>query len=114
MTDTDSTRSTGNGMAHPSVGAHIDQISHSAEAILQESKSLVSDIAHDLDIPGQIDRHPYRTLAIAAGIGFVLGGGLFSSLTASLFRTGLKVAALPLIQSQLAAVVSGAIAPEES
>jgi hypothetical protein len=38
----------------------------------------------------QMRTRPYRTLLIAAGAGYVLGGGLASSLTRELARTGLR------------------------
>lgn len=45
--------------------------------------------------------NPLRTVAIAAGAGFVLGGGVFSSLTARTLGIGLRlalsVAALPAV-----------------
>jgi len=53
----------------------------------------------------QIDEHPYETLAIAAGIGFVIGGGLMSKLGAKLVATGLRVgfasAVTPVLNSLL-------------
>ena len=36
----------------------------------------------------------------AAGIGYVLGGGLFSPLTSKIVRIGLRVALIPLVKSQ--------------
>jgi hypothetical protein len=61
----------------------------------------VRDLYHSLQI--SIEENPYGTLAVAAGIGFVLGGGLFSRLGAKLvataIRAGLASAAQPVLQS---------------
>lgn len=45
--------------------------------------------------------HPYAALAAAFGVGYVLGGGLFTSTTARLLGLGVKLAAVPLVQNML-------------
>jgi len=70
--------------------SHFQEIGHSAQKLMDESRGLVTDIAATLDIRGRMDRRPYQTLLIAAGIGYVLGGGLFSGLTGTLLRTTLR------------------------
>jgi hypothetical protein len=51
----------------------------------------------------RVEEQPYATLAAAAGIGFILGGGLFSRLGAKLvataIRAGLASSAGPILQS---------------
>jgi hypothetical protein len=41
----------------------------------------------------RVEKHPYRTLAVAAGAGYVLAGGLFTRLTARMLKVGVSVAA---------------------
>jgi ElaB/YqjD/DUF883 family membrane-anchored ribosome-binding protein len=43
-------------------------------------------------LTAQVARHPYETLGIGAGIGYVLGGGLSSRLTVALFGTATRLA----------------------
>lgn len=40
----------------------------------------------------QLEEHPAATLGVAAGVGFVLAGGLASPVARSLVRTGTRVA----------------------
>jgi hypothetical protein len=53
----------------------------------------------------QTREHPGRSVAIAVGIGYVLGGGLFSRLTARVLgmgiRIGLRTALLPFVTEAL-------------
>jgi hypothetical protein len=42
----------------------------------------------------------------AAGIGYVLGGGLFSPMTSRLLKVGLRLALVPVIKSQLGVIAS--------
>jgi hypothetical protein len=56
------------------------------------------------DIRGRLQRNPYAMVTGAVGIGFVLGGGLFTRLTARIAGAGLRVglmAALPSIQKKI-------------
>lgn len=64
-----------------------------------------------LDIPGRIIRHPYQSLLIAAGVGYILGGGLFSRLTVNVLRLGVRVGGLPMVQRQLLGVAEAAFSP---
>ena len=57
-----------------------------------------------LDIEGRLQRNPYGVVAGAVVVGFVLGGGLFTRLTARIAGAGLRMglmAALPLLQREL-------------
>ena len=49
----------------------------------------------------QMTQHPYRSLLIAAGIGYVLAGGLFTRLTMRVVRLGARLGTLPLFGSGL-------------
>lgn len=53
----------------------------------------------------QIEQNPYTTLAAAAGIGFILGGGLFSRLGAKLLATAIRVGVASAAQPVMQAVV---------
>jgi hypothetical protein len=52
-----------------------------------------------------VQRNPIGMVLAAAGIGYVLGGGLFSPMTARLVRYGLRLALIPLVKSQLEGIV---------
>ena len=57
-----------------------------------------------LDIEGRLRRNPYGMVAGAVAVGFVLGGGLFTRLTARIAGAGLRIglaAAWPLFQQEL-------------
>jgi hypothetical protein len=62
-------------------------------------------------LQGRLEERPYETLAIAAGVGFILGGGLFSRLgaraVAAAARAGLATAASPVVSALLQEFVQG-------
>ena len=97
--------------ARSSLGQRIDRASGSAQQAWTRTRDAFSDVKQTLDIEGRVDRHPYGTLAAAVGIGYVLGGGLFSPLTARIIglglRVGLRLAALPLIKDEVLNIVDG-------
>jgi hypothetical protein len=52
-----------------------------------------------LDLDGRLQRNPYGMLAGAVAMGFVLGGGLFTRLTATIESTGLRMAVTAALPS---------------
>ncbi|HEX7501606.1 MAG TPA: hypothetical protein VF524_15090 [Polyangia bacterium] len=79
-----------------------------------KATTVVEDAGHALretfDFQGRLRRNPYGMVAGAVGIGFALGGGLFTRLMAGIVRTGLQIglmAALPVFEKQIAKVITG-------
>lgn len=91
------------------LGQKVDYVSHSAEQAWSRTRDAFSDLKGTLDLDGRVRRHPYGTLAAAVGVGYVLGGGLFSPLTARLLglglRIGMRLAVLPFITDELSGLV---------
>lgn len=69
--------------------------------IAAELGSNARELYERLDLSRELQVHPYRTLALAAAAGYVLGGGLFTPLTGHALRLGLRLALLPMAQSAL-------------
>jgi hypothetical protein len=63
----------------------------------------------------QTREHPVRSVAVALGVGFLLGGGLFSRLTFRIVsagaRIGLRMAVVPLMAQGLVALEEGLLSP---
>jgi hypothetical protein len=101
-------RSEGNGGA-PTFGDRARKVSHSAEHAFERARDGVTELRDTLDLPGRANRHPYGTVAAALGIGYVLGGGLFSPLTGRIvglgLRVGLRLALLPLLKDEIIGVI---------
>lgn len=75
------------------------------ERSVQEIASEMGDLANELytriDINRELQEHPYRTLAIAAAVGYFLGGGLFTRMTAGMLRVGVRAMAIPAFQTAM-------------
>jgi len=91
-------------------GQRVDRINDTAQQAWTRTRDAFSDVKDTLDIDRRVARHPYGTVAAALGIGYVLGGGLFSRLTARVLglglRVGIRLAALPFIKEELLTMVS--------
>lgn len=65
----------------------------------------------------QAQEQPWRAVAVAAGAGYLLGGGLFSGLTARVLgvglKAGLRASAVPLISAGVAQWAGSWLSPEE-
>jgi hypothetical protein len=79
------------------------------EETMPHGAAVWGELTKALDIRGRLQRNPYGMVAGALGIGFVLGGGLFTRLTARILGTSLRVglmATLPLLQKQIVQALS--------
>ena len=74
---------------------------------VDEARRSLESLADDLR--ERVEEQPLKTLALALGAGYIVGGGLFSALTARLLygglRSGLRVAALPLVREELVGLI---------
>ena len=88
------------------LGRKMEKVGQTAETVWEKTRDSVSDIGTSLDIKGRVQRNPYGTVAAAIGIGYVLGGGLFTPLTARIVRLGVRIgmrlAVLPLMKQEMA------------
>lgn len=98
------------GNQRPGLGARVEHISSSAQQVWTEARDVVSDLKEKVDLRRRMEEHPYAMLGAAAAVGYILGGGLLTSMTGTLIRLGLKVAALPLIKQELWNLAESAVA----
>jgi hypothetical protein len=94
----------GNGQAGaggPGIGQQFDNVGHTAQQLVDEARGAVQQLGQSLDLKGRVERHPYGMVLAAFGVGYVLGGGLFTPTTARVVRLGMKLAALPLVKDEL-------------
>ena len=91
-----------------SFGDTQDSGSH-AGGYFQEQQSVVVEAITALDLTGRMTRNPYRTMLIAAGVGYILGGGLFTRLTSNVFKMGMRVGSHPLVQRELLGMAEAAL-----
>jgi len=109
MPETTQTQGVGNGADHRGIGERVEHINQSAHELWSEAQGAVTHLKETLDLQGRVERNPYGMILAAVGVGYLLGGGLFSRLTGNLVRLGLKVAALPYVKEELLHLAKGAI-----
>jgi hypothetical protein len=87
------------------VGKRVDRVNDTAQEAWSRTRETVNDLKERLDIDGRVARNPYGMMAAAVGVGYVLGGGVFSPLTARLvglgLKMGLRLAAIPFLENEL-------------
>jgi ElaB/YqjD/DUF883 family membrane-anchored ribosome-binding protein len=98
------------------VGQRASRAGATAEDAWSRTRETANEIKDRLEIDRRVAEHPYGMIAAAVGVGYVLGGGFFTPLTARVLglglRLGLRIAAIPLLEQELRgfaeAVVGGA------
>ena len=99
----------GNGAHKHGVGERMTNISESAQTFVSEARGAVEDFTSALDLRGRVERHPYATVLAAVGVGYILGGGLFTPLTGRILRLGIRLAALPFVKEELVGMAEAAV-----
>ncbi len=100
---------TGSSQKVSGMGERVGHIGDSASQLYSEATGAVKDLGDMIDLRGRMERNPLGTLALAVGVGYVLGGGLFTNLTGRIFGLGMRLAALPLIRGELAGMAESAL-----
>jgi|GEM_PF-7018674 hypothetical protein len=81
-------------------------VTESADLAIQSVGTLYQ--ALDTAVSKQVRENPYATLAAAAGVGFLLGGGLRSPFGQLLVRVGVRAFGPPLVTAALHSAVERA------
>ncbi len=88
-------------MAHDPTGPEHQQLIDETRQLADDARHLYHSFQEDNPLAHYYERNPYAVLAAAAGVGYILGGGLLTPFTRRLLRVGLKTMALPVAASQL-------------
>ncbi len=70
----------------------------------KEVKALVTHLREERLAQRYFEENPFAVLAVAAGVGYVLGGGLLSPFSRRIARIGMKAMVLPIAASQLKSI----------
>lgn len=82
------------------------------EAVVEaahDANSAINGFADAVGLTEKVEKAPYAMIAAALGVGYVVGGGLFTSTTTRLVQLGMKLAAIPQVRDRLLDVAEAAI-----
>lgn len=87
--------------------------SNGSQQLFDDGKRLADDVSQmythlkeDNPLGKIYMENPYVVLAAAAGLGYVIGGGLLTPFTRRLLRVGMKALVVPVAASQLKSLAS--------
>ena len=91
---------------NPSNGHHQEGwVNESAHKAWDRTRGAVSELKRAAAIEERVNRNPYGSIAAALGIGYVLGGGIFTPLTSRIvalgLRIGIRLAVLPMLKDEI-------------
>ena len=84
------------------LGEQLQELAHNANSAL-------NGVADATGLTEKVEASPYGMIAAALGVGYVLGGGLFTPTTMRLVRMGAKLATIPLVRDKLLDVAEAAV-----
>ena len=85
------------------------EISDTVIDLGKNANSALNGVADAVGLTEKVEQAPYAMVAAALGIGYVVGGGLFTPTTSRLLRLGMKLAAVPAVRERLLDVAEAAI-----
>jgi hypothetical protein len=92
------------------LGQKVERVGSSIQSLA--SRESVDELRDMLDLPRRMSQSPYGMIGVALGVGYLLGGGLFSSTTRRVLHVGLRfgvqVAAISLLKEQFGLLTRGA------
>lgn len=84
------------------LGEQLEELAHNANSAL-------NGVADAVGLTEKVEQSPYGMVAAALGVGYVLGGGLFTPTTMRILRLGAKLAAIPAVRDRLLDVAEAAV-----
>jgi hypothetical protein len=87
---------------------HARKAVEEARAFKEAVASQATSFSQSIDLRRRVERNPIAMVLAGLGVGYVLGGGLFSPFTAKLLRYGVRIALIPILKSQLEAMAGPA------
>jgi hypothetical protein len=86
-----------------------DEMKEQAERLAREANSALNGVSDALGLTPRVQEHPYGMLGAALGVGYVLGGGLFTPTTMRILTLGAKLASVPVVRDQLLDVAEAVV-----
>lgn len=77
------------------------EIGEQLETLAKNANSALNGFSDAVGLTEKVEKNPYAMVAAALGVGYVVGGGLFTPTTARLIKMGMKLASVPLVRDQL-------------
>lgn len=75
------------------------------QELAQRAQSYVKSLQEDNPLQQTYQKNPYAVLAGAAGIGYLLGGGLRTPFTRRIVKMGMRAVLIPLVATQVKAFI---------
>lgn len=85
------------------------ELGEQLQELAQNANSALNGVADATGLTEKVEQSPYGMMAAALGVGYVLGGGLFTPTTMRLLRMGAKLATIPLVRDKLLDVAEAAV-----
>lgn len=85
------------------------QIMNTVTELAKDANSALNGLSDAAGLTDNVEKAPYAMISAALGVGYIVGGGLFTPTTGRLIRLGMKLAAIPQVRDRLLDVAEAAI-----
>lgn len=93
----------------PSEPTMPPQVMETVTELAKDANSALNGLSDAVGLTDNVEKAPYAMIGAALGVGYIVGGGLFTPMTGRLLRLGMKLAAIPQVRDRLLDVAEAAI-----
>jgi hypothetical protein len=86
-----------------------EELKENLKKFATTASSALNGVSDAAGLSEKVNESPYGMALAAIGVGYVLGGGLFTSTTVRMVRLGARVAAIPVVRDRLIDAVEAAV-----
>lgn len=94
---------------NPEMEAPVADAMHTIRELALDANSALNGMADAVGLTTQVEKAPYAMIGAALGLGYVVGGGLFTPTTTRIIGLGMKLASIPQVRDRLLDVAEAAI-----
>jgi hypothetical protein len=86
-----------------------DEVKEQVQKLAQDANAALNGMSDAAGLTPMVQESPYGMLGAALGVGYVLGGGLFTPTTMRILSLGAKLASVPMVRDQLLDVAESVV-----
>lgn len=86
-----------------------EELKENLADLARGASTALNGVSDAVGLTPKVEENPWGMVLAALGVGYVLGGGLFTSTTARVLKLGARVAAIPVVRDKLIDVAEAAV-----
>jgi ElaB/YqjD/DUF883 family membrane-anchored ribosome-binding protein len=92
----------------------FSELREASNQLSEDAEKLVHAVQEENPVLDYYEENPFKAIAAASGVGYLIGGGLFTPFTKRILKIGMKGLLLPIAAQQFEQITSQDLEPGQS